>query len=428
MPQDIVLQMDGMLLNWLKSVGDAVKAGDLIAEFEADKATVEVEAPADGVLLAQHVAVGEEVSEGAVIAVVGAADEEAPPPPAAEPEETAPAPEPEPERPDPDADGRLRVSPVARRLAESKGIDLALVNGTGPDGRIVKADIENFDPARAKPKPAQPAAQSEPESAPAPAEAAEEASAQGASAGAPVVGAQTWGKLPQEDVVVHDISRMRQTIARGTILSKQQVPHFYVTNSVDTAALLALRAQINHDLEDQGIKVSVNDFIVKAVALALRKFPSLNTHYYGDRMVEHQRYNIGIAVALPDGGLVNVVSPDADKTTLAALAERHKALFARVRDGKIKPEDIRGATFTISNLGMYDVDHFSAIISTPEAAMLAVGASKAVPVVLEDGSLGVGQRMAMTISIDHRASDGATGAQFLQALKALLENPMRLLV
>jgi len=232
--------------------------------------------------------------------------------------------------------------------------------------------------------------------------AAPAAAAREAAPAPAVSGRQTYGTAPEgEHVEILDINRMRRRIADNTILSKQMTPHFYVTVDMDVEAMLRLRKELNASLEEEGIKISVNDMIVKAAAIALRKFPNLNTHYYGDKMVRHTNIHIGIAVALPDNGLMNVVSPNADKT---------------------------GATFTVSNLGPYDVDHFSAIISPPEAAILAIGSAKKAPVVLEDGSLGIGNRMKVTISVDHRVSDGAEGAEYLQYFKSLIENPMRLLV
>ncbi len=421
MAQAIKLTADGLLLNWLKDVGDSVKAGEIIAEIEADKATVEIEAPADGVLLEQSAEVGDELEEGAVIGSIGDADE-APADDGGSDSDSAQ----QPAASDNGAsgseapaaasngaasgssttpEGRIKASPVAKNIAEERGIDLAQVSGSGPGGRIVKADVENFDPSsKAKPT-AQPAA--------APASAAS---------------APTWGKIPQDDVEVEDISRMRKAIADGTINSFTNIPHFYINREVDVEPLLALRKQINAELESEGVKVSVNDMILKATALALKQYPNLNSHYYGDKIVRHQRINIGIAVALPNNGLVNVVAHDADQRSLSDLAVKNKAMFNRAREGKIKPADIKNATFTISNLGPYDVEWFSAIISAPEAGIIAIGAAKKKPVVLADGTLGVGTRMSLTLSIDHRVSDGAEGAQFMQLLKDLLENPMRLLV
>jgi pyruvate dehydrogenase E2 component (dihydrolipoamide acetyltransferase) len=404
------------LLNWLKDVGESVKKGDIIAEVEADKATMEIEAPADGVILSLNAEVGEELEEGAVIGQIGAQGETATDSGASSKKAEAKQPEQEASAVSVATngaaqtngasvaamtdDGRVKASPVARNIADDKGIDLAQVKGTGPGGRIVKSDVENFTPSAAPVR-----------SAP----------ATGTSERA------TYGKIPTENVEILEINRMRRAIADGVILSKQQIPHFYVTVEIDVEPLLNLRKELNASLEEEGIKISVNDMLVKAAALTLRKFPNLNTHYYGDRMVRHQRINIGVSVALPNNGLINVVAHDADKRSLSDLAVENKAMYERAREGKIKPEDTRGATFTISNLGPYDVDHFSAIISPPEAGILAVGSAKKIPIVKEDGSLGVGSRMKVTISVDHRVSDGAEGAEYMQAFRELLENPIRLL-
>ena len=237
----------------------------------------------------------------------------------------------------------------------------------------------------------------------------------------------TYGKMPAENVEVQDISRMRRAIANATINSKQMIPHFYVSMTMDVGPLLALRKQLNATLADEGIKISVNDMIVKATALTLRQYPNLNSHYYGDKIVRHKRINIGIAVALPNNGLINVVSQDADKMSLSEMAVKHKAMFERAREGKVKPDDTRGATFTVSNLGPFNVDFFSAIINPPEAGIIAVGSAKQTPVVLEDGTFGTANLMTITISVDHRVSDGAEGAQWLDTLRHMVENPMRLL-
>jgi pyruvate dehydrogenase E2 component (dihydrolipoamide acetyltransferase) len=423
MTTPITIQMDGMLLNWIKAVGDSVKQGEIIAEVEADKATIEIVAEADGVLLSQAVAVGENITTGQSIGVIGANGESSAPAPAA----SAPAQAVAEARAAgaaviaavsaaPEFNGNLpdgvKASPIARKIAEERGIDLRLVTGTGPGGRIVKEDVEAFDPAKVAPAAAAP-------SAPAPA----------APSAAPAAGFQPvpGRKLPEgPDVEYIDLTTMRKRIVAVTVESKQQVPHFYVTTEIDVEALLTLRKQINEGLPDDS-KVSVNDLIVKACALNLRQFPNLNSHYYGDRIVRHKRIHIGIAVALPVG-LLNVVARDADKVSLGTLAKTNKDMIARAREGKVKPEDIGGATFTVSNLGPYDVEHFLAIINPPEAAILAVGTALKVPVVKGDGTLGIGNRMKATISVDHRVSDGAEGAQFMQALKGMIENPMRLLL
>ncbi len=431
MADNVVLSMDGMLLNWLKNVGDTVSQGEVIAEIEADKATVEVEAPADGTLVEQRAAVGEELTEGTVIGVIGAAGEVAAPAaasteaqaaaqpaaPSAEPksgpnmqdrrqqadietEEDYSAPQPNPSI---DANGRVKASPVARNIAADRGIDLNTVRGTGPGGRIVKADVENYQPAAA---PAAPAA------------------------AAPSAVPTTTRKLPEgPDVEIIDVSRMRSQIAARTLESKQQIPHFYVTLSINAEPMLALRKQINASLGEDGVKVSINDLFVKAVALALQKFPNLNTHFYGDKLVRHKRINIGISVALPDNGLINVVSKDADSLSLTALARNNRGLIDRALESKIKPEDVQGSTFTISNIGPKapDVEHFSAIISPPEAGILAIGSARKYPIVNEDGEIVAQTQIKVTFSIDHRVSDGSEGALFLEEVKAIMENPMRML-
>lgn len=410
---------EGTLLNWTKSVGDTIKPGDVIAEIETDKATVEVPVEVSGTITQLIGEPGATLKVGSVIGYVGAAGEKAPEAaPAAEPaaEQTAavqtpstPAPAPAANgaaKPTPvEADGNLpggvRASPVARKIAAEKGIDLKAVQGSGPGGRIVKADVEQYTPAAAAP------------------------AVEPAAAGIP---AAAFGPLPSgPDVEIIDTSKMRARIASRMIESKQQIPHFYVTTDIDVDALLKLRKQINEGL-DEASKVTVNDLIVKAAALTLKQFPNLNTHYYGDKLVRHKRINIGIAVALPNGGLINVVAKDADKVSIGTLSARNKEMIARARENKIKPDDIQGSTFTVSNLGAYDVDHFIAIINPPEAGILAIGSARKVPVVNEDGSIGVANRMKVTVSVDHRVSDGAEGAQFLQTFKKLVENPMALLL
>ncbi|MCS6836229.1 MAG: 2-oxo acid dehydrogenase subunit E2 [Anaerolineae bacterium] len=409
MTQEVKLSMDGMLLNWLKREGEAVRAGEVLAEIEADKATVEVVSPADGVLIALRATIGDTLKEGAVIALVGepVATSASPAlPPAAAGAAPLPAAAPS-QLPiaNTTPEGRIKASPLARRLADEKGLTLAAIPGTGPGGRIVKADVEAYVPPAPAAKPIHVADEAPPTPAPA-------------------LGLrQTYGKVPQEDVEIIELTRMRRAIAENTIVSKQMTPHFYITVEMDVAPLLALREQINAQLD--GIKVTVNDMVVRAAALALRQFPNLNTHYYGDKLVRHQRINIGIAVAVP-GGLLNVVAHDADQLSLTALAQKTKAMIARARDNKLKLDDLRGSTFTVSNLGPYDVEHFSAVINPPEAAILAVSSARKVPVVLPDGTLGVGTRMKATLSVDHRVSDGAEGAQYMQALRLIIENPLRL--
>jgi pyruvate dehydrogenase E2 component (dihydrolipoamide acetyltransferase) len=430
MATPVTLTMDGTLLNWLKKVGDAVNKGDIIAEVEADKATVEIEAPESGVISALNAQLGDSIKAGTDIALIGEGVAE-PVPASAAPQPVVKATEPSAPAgaaarsngaPAPVAaslmdDGRVKASPIARKIAEERGIDLRQVAGSGPGGRIIKEDVEGLTPGAV---PARPAAPAMPPAAPSAAPAAAPA------ASGPVAPAAR--KMPEgADIEVIELNTMRKRIAQVTVESKQWQPHFYVTAEIDVEPLLALRQQLNAGLSEEQ-KISVNDLIVKAAALTLRQYPNLNSHFYGDRLARHKRIHIGIAVALPSGGLLNVVAKDADKVALGTLAQQNKEMFARARDGKIKPDDITGATFTVSNLGPYNVEHFLAIINPPEAAILAVGTATKVPVVKADGSLGVGTRMKVTISVDHRVSDGAEGAQFLQAFKALLENPMRLLI
>ncbi|MBN2470375.1 MAG: 2-oxo acid dehydrogenase subunit E2 [Anaerolineae bacterium] len=422
---------EGTLVRWVKQIGDQVSKGEVLAEIETDKATIEIEASASGALLKFLVSEGDVVPVGADIAIVGEEGEsvpegDAPAPaekveeepaeekPAEEPaeaekapaKETAPADADEGEEVDERLPGGVKASPLARRMAEDKDINLKQVKGTGPGGRIVKRDIEGFTPSAAP---------------------AEKAPAEKPARGA-AIPAASFGEVPSgPDVEVEQTSKLRSRIASRMIEAKQQVPHFYVTTEMDVDAMLALRKQLNDSLEEGGTRISVNDMIVKAAALTLRKYPNLNSHYYGDKVVRHKRINIGVAVAL-DEGLMNVVTKDADKASIGTIAAQNKDMIARAREGKVKTDDIEGATFTVSNLGPYDVDHFIAIINPPEAAILAIGAGKKVPVVREDGTLGVGARMKVTISVDHRVSDGAEAAEFLQQMKQLIENPTRLLI
>jgi len=401
---------EGTLVRWVKQEGDAVNKGDVLAEIETDKATVEVEAFTSGVLRKTLVPAGTVLPIGEPIGVIGTAEEPIDlaalgigksevrgPQPAVgtTPAQAQPAPAVI-ETPAPGlrtSDSGLRTSdrviasPVARRIADERGIDLRQVRGTGPGGRITRKDVEKFVPA---PLPTPDSGLRTPDSS---------------------------GEQP--------LTRLRQIIARRMVEAKQQVPHFYVTIDVDMAAAMAVREQANGWLDDAH-KLSVNDLIVKAAAAALREFPALNASFAGDKVVVHAQVNVGVAVAVP-GGLTTVVVRDADLKTLAQIAAETKALVARARDGKVRPEDIEGSTFTVSNLGMFDVDSFVAIINPPEAAILALGSVQQVPVV-KDGQLAVGTRMKATLSADHRATDGAEAARFLQVLKRALENPLRMMV
>jgi pyruvate dehydrogenase E2 component (dihydrolipoamide acetyltransferase) len=427
---------EGTLVTWTVEVGQSIKKGDVVAEIETDKATIEIEATVEGTVLQLLAGAGDVVAVGAPIGYVGEPGERVPE--GAAPAKAVPA-QPEPAQPEPvevtvsapaaapaasaparGDGGFVKASPIARRLAEERGIDLSRISGTGPGGRIVKKDVEDFPTGEAPAAPV-PAAPSKvaPTAPPAPAIPAEVVR--------PTM--PTFTEIPSgPDVEIVELSRIRARIGQRLVESKQFVPHFYVTSDIDIAAALDLRQQLNATIDDPEAKISVNDLIVKAAALALRQFPNLNSHYYGDKLVRHKSINIGIAVALPEGGLVNVTSYDADKTSLGTMAITHRDMIQRARAGKVKPREIEGSTFSVSNLGPHDVDHFIAIINPPEAGIIAVGSAKKVPVVLEDGTLGVGMRLKATISVDHRVSDGVEAAEFMKLFKELLEHPMRLLI
>jgi pyruvate dehydrogenase E2 component (dihydrolipoamide acetyltransferase) len=412
----------GTLAKWLIKVGDAVKPGDVIAEIETDKATMEVEAVDEGVVAEILVAEGtEEVKVNAVIArLQGEGEEAAPAPkPAAAPAPVAaPAPAPAPAVPASIAAApapakpltpqgplaRNIASPLARRVAQLMGVDLGSVTGTGPGGRIVKADVEA---AAGRAPVAQIAA-----AAPAPAAPA--------LASAPVV-------LPPTDVPFEAVklSNMRKTIARRLTESKQQVPHFYLTVDVRLDALLKLRAELNKALEFRGIKLSVNDMLVKAEALALLQVPDANVSFAGESLRKFSRADISVAVAIP-GGLITPVIRDAANKSLSRIATEMKDLAARAKEGKLQPPEYTGGTASISNLGMYGIKQFDAVINPPEGLILAVGSGEKRPYVVDD-ALAIATVMTATGSFDHRAIDGAVGAEFMSAFKALVENPLGML-
>lgn len=406
MAVDITATVDGTLLNWLKDVGDSVSDGEVIAEMDADKATLEIESPAAGVLLARSAEVGDSIREGDVLGQLGAADEAGAGNGASGSAEEAPAAangaavETPAEAEGELAEGRARISPIARRLARERGIDLARVKGSGPGGRVVRADIESYREEKPAATPAT------------------------ASDATPSL---RTPPPPDEDVEHLKPDSMRRRIAATTIESQQTIPHFYITMDVDAGPLQAFRRQLNDALEESGARVTVNDLVVRATALTLRDFPNLNSHWYGDRIVRYRRINIGIAVALPAGGLMYVVAQDADSVPLDELAANNRAMTLRAREGRVKLSDLTGATFSTSNLGAWGVSHFAAVINPPEAGVLAFGAAQKVPVVGEDGRLSAGERMSATISIDHRVSDGAEGAAFMQRFRELLEKPLALL-
>ena len=400
---------EGTLVRWLKQVGDQVKKGDVLLEVETDKATVEVEALASGLLRGTFAEAGSVLPVGTLIGVIAGAEEKvdlnalraqaggapAVPAPVAQAvtaATTAPpavSATPQPAVALPAGDGVLRVSPIAQRMAAQAGIDLKLVHGSGPEGRIIKRDIEMLVAGGA---PAQPAAVARPQLA--------------------------AGSVPA--------SRLRKAIARRMTESKTAIPHFYLTVDVDMADALRAREQLNSMLEASDAKLSVNDFIVKGAALALLKFPNLNAVYRGDAVELMAQVHVGVAVSVP-GGLMTVVVRDANTKQLATIGAEIRAMAARAREGKVQPSDIEGSTFTTSNLGMYGIEHFAAIINPPEVAILATGAVQAVAVV-RNGQVVPGTIMRATLSADHRVTDGAEAAQFMQYFKQLLEQPLRLVV
>jgi pyruvate dehydrogenase E2 component (dihydrolipoamide acetyltransferase) len=419
---------EGTLIRWVKQVGENISKGDVLAEIETDKATVEVESSANGVVLQHIVDEGTVVPVNAPIAVVGAEGEKveeakpaAEPPktevPKQEQEQTPAQPTPAERKPPPTQPaavaapqeapapagqaaapvdgGHVKASPLAKKIARDNKVDLSHVQGSGPGGRVVRKDVEA---ALASPQPT--AVSRQPAAAPA---------AVPVSAGDETV----------------PLTKLRQAIARRMVESTTTVPHFYVTHEYKMDALMALRKQANDYLPNNE-KLSVNDFIIKAVALTLRQFPNLNSSFAGDKAIRHGSINIGNAVAV-EGGLLTVVTRNTDQLPLRQISAEMKRMAAGAREGKVRPDDIEGSTFSISNMGMFDVENFLAIINPPEAGIIAVSSAREVPVI-ENGQVKPGWRMKATISVDHRVSDGAEAAQFMQKLAEFLENPVRMLV
>jgi len=424
---------EGTLAKWLVKEGDSVKSGDIMAEIETDKATMEFEAVDEGVISRIMVAEGSDgVKVGTVIALLQGEDEEAgesTPAPSAKESEPKPSPvdpnntgteakparedvrdhgkpadpKPAPARQDGD---RVKASPLARRLAADKGVDLSGIKGSGPNGRIVKADVDGAQPGKA----AAPAAAGT---------AAPAATATAAPAPTP----------PQVPDIPHELTKltnMRKTIARRLTESKQQVPHIYLTVDVQLDKLLKLRGDLNAGLESRGVKLSVNDLLIKALAVALMQVPKCNVMFTPDQLVSFGRADISVAVSTPDG-LITPVITEADTASLSSISTRMKDLAARARDKKLKPEEFTGGTASISNMGMFGIKQFEAVINPPQGMILAVGAGEKRPWVLGDGTLGVASVMSATGSFDHRAIDGADGAQLMKAFRELVENPLAML-
>lgn len=424
---------EGTLAKWLVKEGDKVGPGDLLAEIETDKATMEYEAVDEGTIAKLLVEEGAEgVKVGTVIALIAEEGEDAsaassapakkePAPaqaapaakeakPAAEEKPAAPAPASAPaaaSAPDNGAE-RVKASPLARRLAAAQGIDLGQVEGSGPGGRVIKADLENLSGGKSAPVSAGPA----PATASAPAEAPRPAPA-------PVVATDD---IPHEVV---KLSNMRKTIARRLTESMQQSPHIFLTVDIMLDPLLKLRGELNKSLEARGVKLSVNDLLIKALAVALVEVPDCNVSFAGDTLIRYKRSDISVAVAIP-GGLITPIIKGADSKSIATIATEAKDLAQRAKDGKLQPAEYQGGTASISNMGMFGIKQFTAVINPPQAMIMAVGAGEKRPYVVGD-ELTTATVMSATGSFDHRAIDGAVGAQLMQAFKRLVENPLGLL-
>ncbi|HAF40511.1 MAG TPA: pyruvate dehydrogenase complex dihydrolipoamide acetyltransferase [Sphingobium sp.] len=414
---------EGTLAKWLVKEGDTVSSGDLLAEIETDKATMEFEAVDEGVVAKILVAEGSEgVKVGTVIAIIAEEGEDVAaaaagggaPAPKADPipaksEAEAPAAKADvipAKAPPAAADNRVKASPLARRLAEAKGVDLSAVAGSGPNGRVVKADLEGAAPAA---KPATPAT-----AAPAPAASA--------STPAPVAAAAQDFGIPHE---VIKLSGMRKTIARRLTESKQQVPHIYLTVDVQLDKLLKLRSELNAGLASRNVKLSVNDLLIKALGVALIQVPECNVQFAGDQMLAFKRADISVAVSIP-GGLITPIVTGADSMGVAAISTAMKDLAARAKDGKLAPQEYQGGTASLSNMGMFGIKQFEAVINPPQGMIMAIGAGDRRPYVVDD-SLQIATVMSATGSFDHRAIDGADGARLMKAFKELIENPIGML-
>ncbi|MEM0935046.1 MAG: pyruvate dehydrogenase complex dihydrolipoamide acetyltransferase [Pseudomonadota bacterium] len=419
---------EGTLAKWLVKEGDNVSSGDLLAEIETDKATMEFEAVDEGTVGKILVAAGTEgVKVNSPIAVLLGDGESAgdisSPAPAAAPEPKAVAPAeakaeptahlaaaPAPAAPKAADGGRIFVSPLARRIAADKGLDLAHVKGSGPHGRIVKADVEAATPPNVA------------ASAPAAAPAATPAPAPPSGPATEMVLRMYEGRAFEEI----SLDGMRKTVAARLTEAKQTIPHFYLRRDIKIDALLKFRAELNAQLADRGVKLSVNDFIIKACAIALQAVPAANAVWAGDRMLQLKPSDVAVAVAV-EGGLFTPVLKDAEMKSLSALSTEMKDLATRARDRKLAPHEYVGGTFAISNLGMFGIDNFDAVINPPHGAILAVGAGVKKPVVGADGELATATVMSVTLSVDHRVIDGALGAELLQAIVDNLESPMVML-
>jgi len=398
----------GRLVRWLKNEGDIVKEGDMLAEVETDKATMELENFVEGTLLKQVVESGNKVPIGAPICVIGEPGEEIPELKAPEPKgakkpepKAAPLPPtPQPATPPPPPveahsvpvppaeEFRAKASPLARKMAEDQGLDLRFVKGTGPGGRITADDVT----ARV---------------------------AMGIPVAVAAASSKTGPIGPDQKI---ELTSMRETIAARLLQSKTTIPHFYIETEVDTAALSSLRAKLNKRLAADGVKLTVNDFILKAVTEALRAHPAMNASFGGDHIARYGAVQLAFGVAI-EAGLVTPVVRNAQDLSLSALSAAAKELVGKARAGKLTPQEMSGSTFTVTNLGMYGIERFFGIINPPNSAILSVGASQKKPVVNEHGQMVIGERMILALSCDHRVVDGALAAEFLGSMKELLEFP-----
>ncbi|MFT6226033.1 MAG: pyruvate dehydrogenase E2 component (dihydrolipoamide acetyltransferase) [Paracoccaceae bacterium] len=414
---------EGTLAKWNVKEGDKVSSGDVICEIETDKATMEFEAIDEGVMGKILIAEGTEgvkvnqpiavlLEDGEDMSAVDGLGTTAPAAPT--PAKTAPAPAsaaPAPVAPSAEDGSRIFASPLARRIAADKGLDLASIKGSGPRGRIVKADVENAVPTATA----------------APAMAVEVPKPAKATTMATGMDADTVKKIyadtPYEEV---KLDGMRKIIAARLTEAKQTIPHFYLRRDIALDALLAFRADLNASLASRGIKLSVNDFIIKACALALQQHPDCNAAWAGDRVLKFKGSDVAVAVAI-EGGLFTPVLRDAHSKSLSALSAEMKDLAGRARNRKLAPHEYQGGSFAISNLGMFGIENFDAVINPPHASILAVGAGTKKPIVGKDGEITVATIMSVTLSVDHRVIDGALGAQFLEAVKTNLEDPLAML-
>ncbi len=412
---------EGTLVTWNKKEGDTIDVDDLLAEVETDKATMEFRSFDKGVLLKILVEEGQTLAPDTPVAIMGTPDEnidalmaEVSKTGATAATESAPA-EPLPvetttaEKATPQASsnqtttapqnaqnpGKVIASPLVRRMAREQNIDLSNVRGSGDHGRVIKRDLANITPNTSKPN----------------------------THHVPLPGIQPMGVGPDQK---EPVSQMRKTIARRLTESKRDIPHYYLTVDVDVAPLIRARAEINAELEGQGLKISLNDLLIKACAVSLARQPDVNVSFHGDHIVRHQRVDISVAVAIPDG-LITPVVRNANLKGVLQISQEVRELAKRAREKRLKPEEFTDGTFSISNLGMFGIDHFTAVINPPEGAILAVGQVREEPTI-QNGELVAGKRMRMTLSCDHRVIDGAAGAQFLAVLRRHLESPTTLLL